>query len=142
MYNSQFVRLSRDLRNLEFYKSEYWDAKPRGDDLHIWDCIIKPHFYSKYGCENIHLVLTISNNYPLEAPHISMSSSLTHSCVTQDGVLRLFDTDWTPAYSIGALMTIITALFNEYDDAKVRQVERTQMYKLELFQKVNAEEAC
>jgi ubiquitin-protein ligase len=142
MHPLQIKRVSIDLRGLAHYKSEYWDAKPRGDDLRKWDCVIMPHYHSKYGHENINLMLTISTSYPLEPPHISIITPLIHPCVSQDGLLRLFDTDWTPAYSIGALMTIITALFNDYDDAKVRQVERTQIYKFELFQKMFAKDEC
>jgi ubiquitin-protein ligase len=130
-------RISRDMRSLSHFRTPYWDAKPRSeDDMFNWDCEITTHENSKFSGDKILLTLSFPGNYPMNPPSIRViSRGINHSCIGTDGSIDLFSggKEWSPAFSIGGILVSIAAELNAYDEGLIRQTERTELIRNELY---------
>lgn len=124
-------RVRRDLRSLGLFKTAFWEAKPRDDDMFVWDCVAKP-----INGSEIRLTLELGLDWPLMPPKIKLVSKVFHPCVSSDGRLELFDNDWSSAFSVGVIMLCVVALFNDGVDTKDRVTERTAMIRDELVEAI------
>jgi len=118
------------------HQNEFWRAAPRDDNIYVWDGLITPHPDSIYGKKQIPVLLTLPINYPMDPPAIKILTRVQHDCVAEDGTLELFRNEWSPILSVGAIMMILAALFNEYDHTKQRQIERVEKIKQEIIETV------
>ena len=126
-------RLQREIASMPLFKSDLWTAVPRADDIRTWDCLIRTHENSKFGVSEISVTMTLPYNYPMHPPRIKINTPIVHACVS-DGLFTLFAADeWTPAYSIPLILLIIATEFNIYDDAMIRQQNRTHIIRYELI---------
>jgi len=130
-------RVRRDLRSLHLYKTPFWEATPRETDMFTWDCLVKPHEHSRYGGQEIRVLLSLGLDWPINEPTITITSSVNHPCISSQGRLELFNGEWSPAFNVGIIMLYLTALFNDFDETRERQIERTGVFKHELVHLVH-----
>jgi len=130
-------RIKRDMSSLSHYGAAYWNARPRSDaDLFTWDCEIDPHEHSKFCDTKVSLIISFPANFPMSPPVIRViNSGMNHPCMSSDGTLDLFSNgeEWSPAYSIGAIIVSVAAMLNDYDENLIRQIERTDLIRRELY---------
>lgn len=127
------------MRKINFYASEYWSVKQKGDSLFTWNGTITPHIDSPYADKNIQVEIVFPDTYPLNPPTVRILTYINHPCVSANGNIDLFGREWTPAYSIGSIMIMLMILFNDYDDTKGRQIDRTGKFREELIIKTQVE---
>ena len=130
------TRIRKDILSIQQYQNEFWTASPRDENVFLWDGLITPHPDSIYGKKRIPVQMTFPRDYPMNPPVIKILTHVQHDCVAEDGTIELFRREWSPIFSVGVIMMILTALFNEYDHTKQRQIERVEKVKQEILETV------
>lgn len=132
---SAIQRLRKDLVAVVSDHSPYFSAKPLEDNLFHWTGSIVAHPDSSHKGKAFKVELIVGNNYPMEPPQIRFLDRLKHQCIGDDGRIDIRK-DWSPAFTIHTILLSLSAMLNDHDVTKARQIMRAGLIKLELIERV------
>lgn len=129
-------RILKDKRELDFYndiRNPTFVANHSEDSLFLWNVT----FYTSSFLyqSKVDIEIRLPETYPFYSPTIRCFN-YKHECIGLDGVIKLFNDDWSPAINLGALIVTIISFFPTKIHEGANQINRTSLIKEELMQRV------
>jgi len=129
-------RILRDKRELDFYndsKNPMFVATPSENSLFLWNVTFNTSTFLYQT--RVDIEIHIPETYPFNCP-IIRCFNYKHECIGDNGIISLFNDDWSPAINLGALIITIISFFPNKINDGANQIHRTSLVKEELMQRV------
>ena len=103
-------RLMRDFKRIQQDPPAGVQAAPLDNNVMVWQAVIIGPDDTPWEGATLKLLLEFTEEYPTKAPTVKFLSTMFHPNVYADGkiCLDILQTQWSPIYDIGKLVSYIT----------------------------------
>jgi len=130
--------IAREIRSFEHFNDASIGATMRQPSL--WDAFIDTDIDSTYGSRRYNIEVTLPPNYPFVPMRVRFITPIKNEYITSEGYLNLdiLGTQWTPTYSIAAVLLSFASILNacDIDNMRSRQVARQEQIRAELISRI------
>eukprot|EP00658_Telonema_sp_P-2_P026513 TRINITY_DN20713_c0_g1_i1.p1 TRINITY_DN20713_c0_g1~~TRINITY_DN20713_c0_g1_i1.p1 ORF type:complete len:272 (+),score=61.68 TRINITY_DN20713_c0_g1_i1:173-988(+) len=132
-------RVAKELQKLQAGGEVTVSAKPRGDDLRLWDAVVAGPVDTAYEGGEFHVVLPLPVEYPFKPPKPQFRTKVYHPNIKSDGTMcaAWLETNWRPNMFLREVLEYIYGILAapDPDDAIEPEVANVFTSDRELFEK-------
>ena len=124
-------RLMRDFRRLQNDPPSGVQGAPMDNDIMVWQAVIFGPDDTPWEGGNFRLLLEFTEDYPNKPPMVSFVTKMFHPNIYSDGkiCLDILQSQWSPIYDIGAILTSIQSLLSDPNPASPANGEASQIFE-------------
>lgn len=108
-------RIMKEIRQLEEKNNEFYNVKPKGDNIYLLVGTLKGPKDSAYEDQIYKLEIRLSENFPFKAPSVTFKDKIYHPNVGPSGVIcvDILQNKWNPSSDLICLLACIQVLMYE-----------------------------